>query len=146
MRSSSSHPCLCCRLGLQEYGSALGALTSLASLQAIAAMQGAANLASASGIASLGGSVDLPNRHSLGGLSSFGISPGETSCPRIMYLYILKLCTSRAETNAKQWFNGSSKHSLRYKLTCCYVGGVALLVYLTLQSMQICCLTYQSLA
>ena len=105
MPPSSLHPCLCCRLGLQEYGSALGALTSLASLQAIAAMQGAANLASASGIAALGGNVDLPNRHSLGGLSSFGLSPGETKLPSVTALYIMDVCTSTATgTNAEQWF------------------------------------------
>ena len=101
MHSSSLHPCLCCRLGLQEYGSALGALTSLASLQAIAAMQGAANLASASGIAALGGNVDLPNRHSLGGLSSFGLSPGETHCPQIMTFVYIYICTSICELMQK---------------------------------------------
>ena len=73
--------CVCCRLGLQEYGNALGALTSLASLQAIAAMQGAANLASAGGVAALGSNMDPASRHSPGGLGGFAINNGNSCLP-----------------------------------------------------------------
>lgn len=81
--------CLYCRLGLQEYGSALGALTSLANLQAIAAMQGAANLASASGAATLGGNLDMASRQNLAGLGGFGSNPGASTLSALQGCHML---------------------------------------------------------